>query len=84
MKTWYLTREGSGDIIHKNVTVPPGYKIYLSKGQAKLHADKIIKTEPPDSPQGAIVLDDYFEHLQFVKADKTEPLITDVPEERES
>ena len=90
MKTWYLTREGSRDIIHKGKVIPPGHKIYLSEQQAKLHQAGIVKTEPPDSPQGAIILEDYFEHLEFIKA-RPQPTKTEIPttaevehEERES
>ncbi len=83
MKTWYLTREGSGDIIHKGKIIPPGHKIYLSEQQAKLHQEKIIKTEPPDSPQGTIILEDYFEHLEVINNQK-QTKITDDPQERES
>ena len=68
MKTWYLTREGAEDLIHKGHKIPAGHKIFLSDAQAKLHQNKIIKTEPPDSPQEAIILNEYFEHLQFIKA----------------
>ena len=78
MKTWYLTREAN--VVHKNCVVPVGAKIYLDETQAKLHAQKIVKTEPPDKKQKSFVLEDYSEYLDD-KIKDAENL--DVPEERE-
>lgn len=88
MKTWYLTREGTGDLMHKDYKIPSGNKIYLSEAQAKIHANKIIKTEPPDSPQEAAILNEYFEYLQLIEAYSTKETPTTAEtiehEERES
>ena len=52
MKSWYSTKDGSS-LSHGNVAIKPGQKIFITEAQAKLHGDKVEKSEAPTTSDDA-------------------------------